>query len=1559
MINSSRYRRFALLLLFSFFAIGWLVPPSGEVSAATPSGKPQEELLFNGVKILESAQGISLVIRLESTARGDYIPENAFTRHFSIHPMVPIRLLVRPDGFLLSGNFQPGTQYRLEISGGLKSLKGAVLKRKVSASIKIPLPSPHLSFLVKGRYVGRGGDLRIPVRMVHVQKTFLSLSRVPERNLPIWESYDRWDKHNLEEILIQKASIVLKPVGKGIFILNLASFLPPHPSGLYRVVLSGCQGKGKIRRCSRDEMFLVVTDLGLVVKTTPKRIYTWVIHLPDGHPLSGVSVWGYSNRNLLMGKGVTDREGACSFSYNRKAVGLPYVVVARFGQDTTYLPLRATRVDTAPFHVGGRNILSTPYLSAFVLEKDLYRPGETLHYAILLRETQSYRGVALPVVIRFRDPKGRVLMTQRAMTDSLGLASFALHIPAEAMTGDYTLELVIGEKVLKTQGIYVEDFVPERVKITLKPRHPLFTSWKRVQVTLKARYLFGAPVSGGGYRVTWAGTPVRKGLYRDYLFGPVKLPGETGKAPPLWQQRGTLNDEGTASLTPPAPFPGGRKAPWRLIVKTEVKEAGSERVSRRETSLSLRLAPLYPGLRLTALTPCHRARISGVVVDAEGRRLNGETTLRYALYRVDTRYVLAYSPQGNRRWERTVSRVPLSGPTPLKVANGKFRIPVEIKRCWDDYLVAVWDPKGGARSELVVPGWREGKNRPPTPEILKISLSAREVTPGSRVTAETLLPFPGNVLWTLELGDVKSFHWENSKGKKATFTFTVPGGESTLYITAFLYQTRPGYLVTRAFGIRRLRVVPAKVRAPVSISVPKKIQPRTTLKIKVKGPAGGKAMVAVVDEGVLQITHFASPDLYNFLLSPFRLSVVTSEGLGWILPRFQLLPGGGEAYAMATKIKPQPKPRFYRTFSFWKVVSIPAGGRVEIPVKVSRYEGALRIMVSVVGENGFASAHAFVKVASPVVVQPTLPRLLRQGDKVQVPVFLSNTTHRDLKVDVQVTAGKLPRHQTVTLHAYTSKTLFFTLHPKAFFGNWPVDIQATYRGRRWHDTYNLRLLPALPRSLQSRMFKVEKGDRFSLTSRLEEWAPQDLKLSILASSSPLFGGLRHVKRLLAYPYGCLEQTSSTLLTLIHLLPFMKTLNPAQGNIAKIQARVRAGVIRLIKMQTDWGGFTFWPGGGNPHPWGSTYATFALLETRDAGFYVPPVVIDRAVNFLRNLDPNPWRDFVLARAKHFRPRGYRRSGKARILSQEALLLKAGTFYYAGYPERARQILKRASRAPARVRIRHETFFSPLRLLALKLYMTDLIAPHNPQIPLMALDLLTQLNAKRAEGNYSTQELAWSMVALGRYLRFIRPSPLEAHLQSKGKEVPPASALSGVLSWHLNGPGASPLIFWVSRPKTAWVSLTIDGYRTSGFHPVKNKGLGVASRFVTQTGKVIKKLHPGSVFVYDILLKNTSPDTLRHLAIRVPMVAGLEVINPRLFPQRAPRWIRKGETFKTRYADVRDEEVDLFGNLSKGTHHAFLLMRATFRFEGTLPPIRAEVMYRPWIHAMGGMRLIKVQ
>ena len=1530
----------------------------------TVKKKPAEEILFNGVKVIEDQSGSSLLVRLASTIRQDGFSGDMIVSHLTLTPSLVIKTAVRPDGLLLSGPFRPGATYKITLSKGIKSLKGALLKRSASASVKIPPPSPRLSFLLKGRYLNRKGDMKVPVRMRHVEEVRIRIGYVPDRNLPMWEKGGDWEKKQLEEIVVKDAAVSLSAVGKEIYMLDLASWLSKGTSGLYRVQLSGFAGKKPKRRISRDTLFLVVTDIGLVVKNTSKRIYAWAVDLGSGDPLSGVTVKGFSYKNLEMGRGITNREGYCSFPCNTAAKGNAFVVTAALGKDYTYLPLDTTRVNTAAFKVGGASGSDLPFLNAFVLERDLYRPGETLHYAVVLRDAKTYQGLSLPVVVKIRDPRDRILLTQRALSDSLGLAAFDYTIPPEALTGRYTLELVSGKKIIKWQPFLVKTFVPERIKIRLAPANKIFTLWKDVRLNLSARYLFGTPVSGGRYQATARLKSIRKGLYKNYLFGPVFLSGEREKQLPTWSTTGKLDSAGKAVLKPSKSLNTKPKAPLQLSAEVNVKEAGSQRVSQMSIQVPLRPAPRYPGLRLASLTPCQNAKVDGVIVDATGTPLKKTTTLNYSIFEVAYNYILTYSPRGRRRWERTVTRVPITASKGLSVKNGRFSLSLELKKCWMDYLIRVWDPKGGAETELRVAGWNRSGDRPSSPEILKITLPGKDAAPGDSVKATTTLPFPGHLLWTLEQDGVKQFHWQKAGGKTAAFSFTAPAGAATLYVSAYLYQTRPGSLVARAFGVARMRVAPRHVKTTIALEVPEKIRPVETLTLKIKGPPGGKALIAVEDEGVLQITRFISPDLYALLLEPLRLSVNTSEGLGWILPHFQFLPGGGEGASRAyLKAAMPPKPRFFQSFSFWKVVSIATDGTAEVPVKSGNYQGGLRVMVSVAGPEGVASIHRYVKVASRVVVQPTLPRLIRRGDVVRFPVSLINTTENALEGDLTVTVASEKNMQHVRLPAGGSRVFFFTLKAASSWGTLPVTVSATFPDSPWRGTYHLRVLPSLPHDMESRVVTLKKGETVNLDETFKNWAPKGLEAHLLVSSSPLFGSLRHVERLLRYPYGCLEQTSSELLALSRLLPFMKYLDPVKGDVASLREKVRSGVVRLIRMQGYSGGFTFWPWSGSPHPWGSIYATFTLLESREAGFHVPEAVLRRALDYLQGLPASPWRDFVLARAGLLRTRSFRwmrrKKGK-KPLGREALLLAAGAYHYAGYPAKAKRTLAAALKAKVnRSGERGEVFFSPLRLQALQLYVSQLIQPGKPGNLRLARGLLIQLNRLPAY-HYTTQELAWSLVAMGRFLKDVSLKPVQASLEDGGTPLPLAASSKTLLSWNLKSPFKHPLILKQTRPEKAWLSLNVRGYRARGYKAVRDQGLQIYRHLFTQAGKVISTVNPGDLLFMEIKITNQTPGTLRHCAIRLPMVAGLEVVNPRFFSRQPPTWGRKKKhLFKPAYIDVRDHETTLFGTLLPRENIYYLLVRATFSYKGVIPPPEVELMYRPWIRSTGDVLPFEVQ
>ena len=246
--------------------------------------------------------------------------------------------------------------------------------------------------------------------------------------------------------------------------LTLDRHLPEGESGLYRVVVGKPGGGEGVQR------WLLLTDLGIVAKRGRGELMVWVSSLQNLAPVAGARVTLLSDQNQPIGQGTTDGDGLwrlpASADLDRKT---PYLVTVESGDDFSFLLLDQMRIDTTGLDVGGAEAPGEGYTAFLYGERDLYRPGETVKGLAVVRDGSLRPPPPMPVRLRHRDPQGRDRGTERLDLGARGLAEFELELSEAALTGQHTLELVVGESVIGQYRFQVEEFVPDRIKVEIEP----------------------------------------------------------------------------------------------------------------------------------------------------------------------------------------------------------------------------------------------------------------------------------------------------------------------------------------------------------------------------------------------------------------------------------------------------------------------------------------------------------------------------------------------------------------------------------------------------------------------------------------------------------------------------------------------------------------------------------------------------------------------------------------------------------------------------------------------------------------------------------------------------------------------------------------------------------------------------------------------------------------------------------------------------------------------------------------------------------------------------------
>jgi len=1550
-----------------------------------PLALSRRELYIASIAPEEGEKGFSLAVTctIQGSEHCPVLPESVKGR-LTITPQVETRILPLPRGFRITGPFLTDQTYEVIVHAGIRA-QDAVLRSEYETEVKIPAPTPRVQFPIRGRYLGKNLGLKLPLRVRATDSIQISVYRIPPEN---WVFYtaDRWSNYRYREPVV-KDKVIPVEGGKAAQLvwLDLNAYLDTSEPGIYEIL--AVRKQEKVRRnggfppfpppppeegdeeegdegdywdyeaqsAMRDQMTVIITDLALIAKKGADKVWVWAVDARTTKPRGGVRISLYSQKNVLMGNCVTGDTGGCVLSYDRIREREPTFVIAQDGQEFSYVDLSETEVSLEPFAVSGIEPGASNLVAYFYPERDLYRPGETLHFVALVRSRDGFGGVKIPVTVEVSDPNGKKFTTLNQTTDETGLAEFRLEMPATARTGKYTFTVRTGDITLTSSSIFVEAFVPERMTVRVIPDRAEYAGDEELGFQVKADYLFGAPASGAPIDFTCVARESSFSArgYEGYQFGRLR---DERQEPPSqsYQGAGTLNDKGDGrfkcALTGLASFYNMAE----VRIGANVQEAGSGRVSRAAVSVRYHPYDYYIGLKAAT------SRVeAGKKIEIEGVLLNYDGTLRTDIrkvsYQVAERtyeYGRVWEPETNRfRWETTYRRYPTGDEGSATVSNGKFKISFSPMASWVDYVIEVRDPEGRSASDLIIYGWTWGpRDRVESPEVLTLRLNRKEADYGEAVTAEAWLPFSGRVLWTLESEGVLQSEWQEARGATAKYEFSAPSSGSTVYVSALLLRSDDQYLVRRAFGVTRLPLRPARNRLALALSVPAQIRPGKTLKITLKGSGTYQATVAVVDEGILQVTDFPSPDVYEGILRDTALKVRTSETLGWIVPRALMMPGGGEGIG-ALKIKPAAQ-----LVSYWSgVIKSNAKGVATVSFKVPDYLGKLRVMASAMDARRLASADAFVTVTTEVAVLPTFPRYLYRGDTVKFPVTLMNTTPQKKSGSLAVTvdgAPVLPEGKgRFSLAPSESQVFWAPLTVERLTEFAEIAVKADWGKDRFEQKVRLPVLPDLPFLTETEYAQLEAGKSLNLLPMVKGWTPEYQNTRITLAASPALSVMNHLKYLIQYPYGCVEQVSSTLLPLVRLRDIVEATAPQVISEKDLRDRVRSGIGRLIAMQTPSGGFSFWPGGRDPgYPFASIYATFVLLQAKQAGYEVPESVLSLALDYIsRYARAEAFGYYVLAEGGRLAPPDMEHilALRKRSLSAEERYFLAAAMARAGRTQTARDMLDEASATEALDTPTDSSryFYSSLRAKAVALFAREIVRPGAPENERDALAIVNLLKEQPYSYYYSTQELAWATLALGmRVKNAPYARSLKGVLRADGKEVAAKETPAGVV-WTLPAAGrASALSLENTSDGLAYVIVENSGFKSAPFSPYSESGLRIEKSLVNSAGQTVSQVRHGESYFVRLIISNNRATPLENVAIEDFVPAGLEVDNPRL-PDVVTGRLSSETKFSPDYVDYRDERVRLFGSLPRGTSVYYYQVRATLPGSFLVPPATTVAMYDP--------------
>lgn len=1487
-------------------------------------------------------------------------------------------LSVEAEGAQLCvGGVEHGQRYAFTFRRGLPSAAGETLPKDVPLVAYVRDRTAAAWFPGRAYVLPRAGGTAIPVTTVNTGGLDLSLSRVSDRALvrsmqedffasPLspWQAEDFGD-HIATEIWKGTATVPVE--------LNrdVTTRLPLEAAGtlgagvyVLRAVPQGTSGDQPA-----PQQWFVVSDLGLTTMSGSDGLHVFVQSLASARPVQGVTVTLVSRGNAVLGTAETDAEGKATLApgfLGGNGAGGAALVTARLGDDLSFLSLTDPEFDLSDRGVAGRE--AAPPIDVFLTtDRGVYRPGETVNVTALARDGKVAALTDLPLTARLSRPDGVEYSRTVAPDAGAGGHVWALALGVEVPRGLWRLDVLADTTAppLASATVLVEDFLPERIDVSLSLPDGPVTLDERVEAGVEARYLFGPPAGDlaveGEVRLRAAASLAG---YPGYRFGLSEEPFE----PQLSPLPSGLRTDADGQLRLTLPFPRVDLPPARPLeaeVVLRVAEGSGRPVERRST------LPVLPGTPMIGVKPAPdgvvpqggEARFDVIALSAEGTQ--AALPIRWVLDRVETRYQW-YRMSYDWNWEPVTTRSRVAEGEGAVPADGS--LPITTRVDWGHYELRVEAADGSPIGTSVAfdAGWYAQGDATATPDRLEVSLDKPSYHAGDTAVLR-IAPREGGQALVSVLSNrlIESRAVTVTSGETRIDLPVTEDWGTGAYVTVSLLRpldVAAGHNPARTLGLAHAAIDPGPRRLAATFDMAPTADPRGPLEAVLKVPGAGPdtfATIAAVDVGILNLTGFESPDPEGHYFGQRRLGIGIRDLYGRLIDGLSGAMGtvrsGGDAGAQA---RMQGNPPTEAVVSYFSGPLPVQNGEARARFDLPAFNGTVRLMAVVWSPGAVGQAETEVTVRDPVVVTASLPRFLAPGDQSRLLLEF---------VHASGPAGTMP---------LTVSTEGVEVDPA------PAAVELTEGGKarlslplRADDPGSAHLRIALTTPEGRELTKdltltVRRNDpAVARTSRIDLAPGQTLTFDrdIFADFQPGSGSatvaLGPVARLDApgllrnlalYPYGCTEQLASRLLPLLYFDDMIGSLSRPDETPA-----ARELIRAIINNQSASGGFGLWQAGSGDL-WLDAYVTDVLGRARQQGHDVPDRPFRTALDNLRNQlnfapdfdsdgGPYAYAMMILARegaASADDLRYYADVKAAAFDTPLAAAQLAAALANVGDQPRADRMFAEASRmvttafARSPERIWRNDFGSERRDTAGVLALAAEAGSRVVDEPAIVGFL-----GQQAAASASTQEAAWTLLAA----RALSDGPGTPAITVNG-----APAEGSVVRALADAASAEPVAIRNGSDQPASVTLTAFGIPRMA-EPAGGQGYAIERSYYTLTGEPVDAavVAAGTRLVAVIEVTPTESVGAR-LIIDDPLPAGFEIDNPALLRAgdvSALDWFKPTEGVN--HTEFRDDRfIAQVDNDGVETIRLAYVLRAISPGQYHHPAASVADMYRPDFRAVTG-------
>ena len=1353
---------------------------------------------------------------------------------------------------------------------------------------------------------------------------------------------------------------------------------PCHPSYY--------MGSDRIAACN-----IFASNLGMIVKRNSlNKLWIAVNNILDTNPVGKAQVTIYNFQLQPIGKGETNGEGLVEITPK----GVPFIAVAEADKQKAYVRVvDGEEQSVSRFDVGGKDIQKG--LKGFIYgERGVWRPGDTLHISFMLEDREKRIPDKHPVALEIYNPRGQFYTKMISTQGTNGFYTFAVPTQADDPTGLWNAYVKVGGTAFH-KSLRIETIKPNRLKITLALPTILQASSKDVYALLTSSWLTGATASRLKAKVEMSLSKVNTQFknYGQYLFNNPATDFTTVRADVF---NGVLDAEGRAGVNIQLPVATGAPGMLNATFTTRVFEPGGDASIYSQT---VPFSPFtsYVGINLNQpkgkYIETDKDHVFDIVtVNDQGQPVN-RSNLEYKIYRISWSWWWENGEESFGTYINNSSITPVASGN-LQTTGGKASFKFRINYPdWGRYLVYVKDRESGHATGGTVyvdwPDWRGRSNKtdPSGIKMLAFSLDKDSYEIGETATAIIPAAAGGRALVSLENGStVLQQQWlevSDQGDTKLTFKIT-PEMAPNVYLHISLLQPHAqtvNDLPIRMYGIAPVFVTNRQTILQPQIKIPEVLRPETDFNVTVSEKSG-KPMtytLAIVDDGLLDLTNFKTPDPWNEFYAREALGIRTwdmyDDVLGASGGRYSsLFSTGGDASLKPADAKAN---RFKPVVKFIGPFYLAKGKQQTHTLKLPMYVGSVRAMV-VAGQDGaYGNAEKTAFVRTPLMLLSTLPRVLSTQEEITVPVnvFAMENQVKNVTVSLEASGAGVQitgnHRQSLTFDQPGDQLAYFTLKTGSKTGKATIHLTASGNGQQTKETIEIEVRNPNPVVTLRNSQWIEAGQEAELSYTLAGSSSANNQVQLEVSRIPSVDISRRFDFLYNYQHHCTEQLTSKALPLLFVSQF-KAVDEQEAE--KIKANVQEAIRQIYACQLPNGGFVYWPGNAVADEWITSYTGMFLTLAQEKGYAVHPNVLNKWKRFQRAAAQNwrmpqeasNWQIWQSELQQAFRLYTLALAGAPEYGAMNRMKEQPGLSIQAKWRLAAAYALTGKMKPAGELVYNAETTVIPYSSMNLIYGSSDRDeAMILETLILMKRDRDALQQAKKVSQNlaqenwFSTQSTAFALMAMGRLAEQLSGT-LDFTWSWNGKQQPAVKSAKAVFEKEI---ATSPKSGTVSVKNKGKGALSVDLItRTQLLNdtlPAIADNIRLDVKYTDMAGSPIsvEDIRQGTDFMSVVTLSNISGTSdYSNLALTHIIPSGWEIYNERMIvPEASSSNSNEANTpessaDKYTYKDIRDDRVLTYFDLRRGESKTFTVrLQATYAGNFILPAIQCEAMYDAAVQA----------